>query len=77
MNGGAFNPNNGVFQLRSINNKPLFCSLLDIEGRIVYNENIKPTNYTYNFNFSAVSKGLYTLRVVNDNEVLNLKLVIK
>jgi len=71
------NPNNGVFQLISANDKLINCTLIDLKGRVIYTSNINTTNNTYSFNFSGITKGLYNLRLVNKTDVLNLKLVIK
>ena len=73
--------NNGVINI-SINsniNKSAFIELYDITGSLVYNNKllIKKGINSYKINVSEYSSGVYFIRINDNNQTINTKLIIR
>ena len=83
MDAGLFsiypNPNKGVFILEIMNDEyrmmDLECSIFDVLGREVHNSKI--VNRKSKIDLSGYPGGVYDLKVVTDNGVVNGKIVIE
>jgi endonuclease I len=75
------NPSNGAFVLsyNAIKNQNAQVRIFDITGRMVYNKDLK-MNAGFNsmdINIAGLSKGIYTLQILAENERQTQKLVIE
>ena len=71
------NPSNGEFYI-SVNSKMKFdLELYNITGKLVYSQKSNPADFSGDINLTGLSKGLYLLKVINNNEAKTSKLVIE
>jgi len=59
------------------NDTEISYALIDINGKIIISNIIKDTQNTAKLNISSLDKGIYTLRLIINNEVINKKIVIE
>lgn len=75
------NPTSGLlnlqFNLEQMKNPEI--RLLSIDGKLIYQENIKESSGTYNgdFDISAQPKGIYLLSIVSDEQKIDKKIVLR
>ncbi len=62
------NPTNGTFNL-SMNGikENVNVSILNIQGQVIYSEEINASTYNYRIDLSAYPKGIYFIKLTNDN----------
>jgi len=70
------NPNNGICKLKCPNNSSLIYELADVSGKINFSGFIKPSDNSFEFNFSGISKGIYSLKLISENNSKIIKMVI-
>ena len=75
------NPNNGRFDLELNSNQygKISIKIFNISGQEVYSKNIsKNSNLLIkNINLSPFKSGIYQLRIISQNKVMNTKIIIK
>jgi hypothetical protein len=74
------NPNQGEFTLAFTGSrKPVIVRILDMQGNMKMEENIKDFNGTFNqvLNVKNFDKGTYLLQIFQQDKVLNRKLVLE
>lgn len=72
------NPSEGVFQLKmEKQNGPVDLKVLNIQGQLVYEENltVKTDGYSKQLDFSSYPKGIYFIQIFSDNFVKTQKVV--
>lgn len=70
------NPNLGNFSLLCYSSLPILCELIDLSGRLIFSRKYSPVENRVQFHLSHLPKGVYNLRVVDDNKVSVLKILI-
>lgn len=75
------NPSNGYFNLEFISNDfgNIFVAIYNISGKEVYSKNIIKNyrNIIKNINIRNLKSGIYQLRIISQNKVINKKIIIK
>jgi hypothetical protein len=75
------NPSNGSFtlELNNYNCATVKVRMIDQSGRTVYNKTLKDigSHHLLNFNLGYISKGIYMIQTITENEKKNLRLVIQ
>ena len=75
------NPAHSILNIELTLNKPTntIINILDLSGKIIYSETkYNPVGKINNsINVSSLSKGIYFLRIVSDNSVINKKVIIE
>jgi hypothetical protein len=75
------NPNNGVFQLQTVDGiKKLDVKLVDMQGRVLLEKKftgINPGGWTKDIDMSEISNGVYMLKYKADHKSYTLKIVKK
>lgn len=69
---------NGLFELSFSNNnsnKAVLLLIVDINGRQLFSESIKPYSPKHILDIRSFANGLYFLKVIEDNNVISLKLL--
>ncbi len=75
------NPTNGMFNIAisNANFKELIITVVDVQGRLIYNtidKNIAP-DYNKQINIEELAKGIYYIKLNNGTEVKVQKLVVQ
>ena len=70
------NPSNGVFKLLCKSNSLIYCEITNVAGQIIVKGINQPSNNIIDFNKVNLEKGLYNLKIVDDNETVILKIII-
>ena len=64
--------------LISVNNKnPILAQIVDMNGRIVKQENLPENSSPHNLNIDHLTKGLYLIRLVSAHETHLEKLIVR
>jgi PKD repeat protein len=72
------NPANDYLNIElSSNNSKIDYALIDINGKVIVNNVIESNQNFAKINISNLDKGIYTLRLIVDNEIINKKIVIE
>ena len=74
------NPSSGIFTLNLENtNGYFYFEITNINGQVLYNENVAVAGSTYNsqFDLSKYSKGIYYLRIIGENNETMNKMIIR
>jgi hypothetical protein len=69
------NPNDGTFRLNCNSKESIKCELYDVSGRIIESGNYKPAGNSILFNFDYLPKGMYHLKVINNEKAVTLKII--
>lgn len=74
------NPNNGEFEISFNSDKPsdIKITIYNIEGKKVFKNNfeIQTREFRKNFSLTDLPKGIYQLRVLTDNKLVNRKITL-
>jgi len=70
------NPSNGMFKLFCKSNSTIYSEISNVAGQIIEKSTNRPTNNIIEFNKANLEKGLYNLKVVDENETVMLKIII-
>jgi len=73
------NPNSGKFnvEIETIGNTELQISLSNISGQVIFSENITGLSYNSQIDLTDHAKGIYTLKLISDAEVISRKVVYR
>jgi hypothetical protein len=68
------NPNGGIFTIDLGSNPESTVELFDIQGKLVYSSRLTNQKTDMHLNYAT---GIYNLRIINSNGIINHKLVIQ
>jgi hypothetical protein len=75
------NPGNGHFSIRidDVPDKSLSLAVFDLQGKEIYNEQVRVTNILFekNLNLDFLTPGTYVIRILSDSFVSQEKLIIR
>jgi hypothetical protein len=67
------NPNSGAFQIKGIPNKAS-VTLFNISGQMIWQKSNVQSNERIDLDY--LPKGIYTISILSNNEMMNKKLII-
>ena len=72
------NPNNGNFRIMYLlpQNKSGKLEIFDINGRVVYSQNLPPWSTLQNISLPRVANGVYNCTITSNNQRINKRLVV-